>query len=194
MSGSKPVNWEGSGRQQPLGWWGPLRAEPRPSSVDASSPWLLVALAVGLAALGGTVYVALIQPTLTRHRPGTESSAIGALKTIAKAQTLYREADMDGNGTLEYAPALSCLVNTGPGRNQDLIDEVLASGTKSGYVFRLHRTPDARFLWRASGVRIPGTTGDRYFGANMAGLIFFSTQGPVRFNPDGSSPDQQLGQ
>ena len=171
-----------------------LMAEPRPSSADASSPWLLVALAVGLAALCGTVYVALIQPALPARKGGTESAAIGALKTIANAQALYREADMDGNGTLEYAPALSCLVNTGPGRNQDLIDEVLASGTKSGYVFRLHRNPDARFLWWASAdPRIPGTTGDRYFGANMAGLIFFSSAGPVRFNPDGSSPDQVLG-
>lgn len=165
-----------------------------PPSAHGSSPLFLVAVLIGLAALGGAFYLG-VYPGLTRRGGGNESAAIGALKTIANAQTLYREGDMDGNGTLEYAPALSCLINTGKRRDEDLIDEVLAAGAKSGYLFRIEFSADTRFIWAATAEPIkPGVTGGRYFGANMAGLIFFSSTGPVRFNADGSSTNSVLGQ
>ena len=157
-----------------------------PPSAHASSPLFLLALLIGLAALGGTAYL-VVSPRFTRRRSG-ESSALGALKSIANAQVLYREADKDGNGTLEYAPALSCLINTGQRRDEDLIDELLATGTKYGYAFRIEPSEDTRFVWAATASPIePGVTGDRCFGINMAGQLFFSSTGPVRFTPDGSS-------
>ena len=37
------------------------------------------------------------------HRHSCDTAAIGALKTIGTAQSLYRESDRDGNGELDYA-------------------------------------------------------------------------------------------
>ena len=130
---------------------------------------------------------------LGRRGPGNEGAAIGALKAVGNAQTLYREGDKDGDGTLSYAPTLVQLTNTGTRGDEDLIDEVLGAGTKQGYVFAI--TSSSQFGWTANAnPYIPGTTGDRYFGANMTGLIYFHTERPVLFNPDGSSDDPVIGQ
>lgn len=134
---------------------------------------------------------------LSARKNGNESAAIGAIKTIANAQTLFREGDKDGDGTLQYAGSMANLANTGPAGTEDLIDEVLAGGTKSGYNFTCQNpgTPQDQFIWTANAQPVvAGTTGDRYFGGNMAGLIFFNSTGPVTFAADGSSTNTVLGQ
>ena len=149
--------------------------------------------------LGGFALLGLLLCVLTpyliphgRHGHGNEAAAIGGLKAITMAQTLFREGDKDMDGTLSYSPTLVQLTNTGSSKQEDLIDEVLAGGTKQGYVFAI--TSSSEFGWTANAnPAIPGTTGDRYFGANMSGLIFFNSERPVQFSPDGSSDDPVLG-
>ncbi|MBL4848054.1 MAG: hypothetical protein JKY65_21265, partial [Planctomycetes bacterium] len=45
---------------------------------------------------------------------GNEVAAIGSLKTLSMAQTLFREGDKDGNGALDYANDLPTLVLKSP--------------------------------------------------------------------------------
>src|SRR5690606_11400557 len=140
------------------------------------------------------VLLAAVLPSFFGHHRccTNDSAAIGALKTIANAQWLFSEGDKDGDGSPNFAPTLRALANTGPGKNEDLVDEVLAGGTRSGYVFAITSVSQGGWTANAAPAR-PGVTGDRYFGINSAGQLFFSLTGPVRFNPDGSSPDAQLG-
>ena len=148
------------------------------------------------AGCGALALVSLLAAPLVcvkARKDTNEAGVIGALKSLANAQVLYREGDKDGNGTLEYAPALSCLINTGPGRDENLIDEVLASGTKQGYVFAITSASAAGFTATAAPVK-PGETGTRFFGINAQGEVFFATRGPVSFKQDGSSRAQVLWQ
>lgn len=142
---------------------------------------------------------------LSARKNGNESAAIGAIKTIANAQTLYREGDKGNglggapDGTLQYASTILSLSNAGQNLNEDLIDQVLAGGTKSGYNFTVNvgtPAPADQFIWFSNANPVvPGTTGDRYFGGNMAGLIFFSSAAPVVFvAADGTSTASVLGQ
>lgn len=133
---------------------------------------------------------------LSARKNGNEAAAIGGLKALANAQTLYREGDKDTNNTLEYAPALANLTNTGSTGMEDLIDEVLASGVKQGYAYTLTvpAAPNDQFVWTClADATVQGTTGDRHFGGNMAGLIFFDSGAAVTFAADGSSTNAVLG-
>jgi hypothetical protein len=94
-----------------------------------------------------------------------ESAAIGALKTISVAQTLFREGDKDGNGVLDYAGSLEALGKT------QLIDKVLARGEKQGYRFVVcHGSKAPEFIWMA--VASPKDGKGRHFAVNQAGVIY----------------------
>ena len=132
---------------------------------------------------------------LSARKNGNEAAAIGSLKAIISAQTLYREGDRDADDTLQFAPSLVALTNTGAS-SDDLIDEALASGTRAGYAFTLTvpAAPGDRFIWTCiADPTVPGTTGDRYFGSNMAGLIFFNAVVAVSFATDGTSTSPVIG-
>lgn len=133
---------------------------------------------------------------LAARKNGNEAAAIGALKAIANAQTLFREGDKDTDNTLQYASALANLTDTGSTGAEDLVDEVLASGTKQGYTFALAApaAPQDQFVWTCQAdATVQGTTGDRHFGGNMGGLIFFDASAAVVFAADGSSTNAVLG-
>ena len=108
---------------------------------------------------------------IENRKAGNEAAAIGALKTVNIAQTLFREADKDGNDILDYAPDLETL-----SRHQ-LIDPVLGSGTKQGYIFSLTRSsnnPELRWNCTAKP-QSPGTSGIRYFYIDETGVIRYET-------------------
>lgn len=153
----------------------------RPSSKAAC-------VALTLMLVGGALVVGYALNQTRRY----SSAPIGGLKAIHNAQILYREGDKDGDGTRNYAPSLQALINTGTTGEEDLIDEVLASGTKQGYVYAITSVSQSGWTANANPGE-PGVTGDRYSGVNMNGQVFFSLKGPVRWNPDGTSPDPELG-
>lgn len=96
-----------------------------------------------------------------------ERAAVAALKTLETAQALFREADKDGNSELDYAADLAALGAC------DLIDSVLASGTKQGYRFSLVRSKKApEFLWMAVASPVePGISGSKHFAINHEGVV-----------------------
>jgi len=149
-------------------------------------------LLLGASALIAATCLWVLPNFLSGTRCTNDAAAIGALCAIRNAQTLYREGDKDGDGVRTYAASLSRLANTGPSGREDLIDEVLAGGVKQGYSFELASSSAGSWTATASPTA-PGVTGTLYFGANMAGQIFYSETGPVRFNADASSPDTLLG-
>ena len=120
-------------------------------------------LAVGLAVAQDDFYA-------------NERHAIGALKTIMTSEAVFREGDKEVDGNLDYG-MLSELSNT------TLVDAVLGSGTKQGYLFEAsYSYATSEFLWWATASpEKPGETGERYFFTNQAGVIYESTK-PFEFN------------
>lgn len=126
------------------------------------------------------VATAVVVPALSRHHHrGAEAPAIGSLRTLLSAQVVFREGDKDGDGVLDYAADLAELSQAA------LIDPVLGGGVKQGYRFRIVRsatTPE--HLWAATADPVaPGTTGDRFFATTHAGVIYYTTSGPIPIDP-----------
>ena len=89
---------------------------------------------------------------------------------------LFREGDKDQDGVLNYGT----LDQLG---SAQLVDSVLANGTKQGYHFSVRSGPDVELEWSASAVpAVPGTTGSRCFYVDQSGLIYYASeaiQGPL---------------
>ena len=133
-------------------------------------------IAITLFVLGLVSVVAA--PNVIEARKGNNPTpAIGPLKTIGTAQSLFREADMEADGNLDYG-TLPELAAAG------LIDHVLASGTKNGYLFETsYGASTSEFIWFATArPAIPGVTGDRYYAANHEGVTFYTNLGAFSFN------------
>ena len=120
-----------------------------------------------------SIIAAIAIPNLLASRKsGAEASAIGSLKAIGSAEVIFREGDKEKDGDIDYG-MLTELSNT------QLVDSVLGKGTKHGYLFQ------ASYSWLSSDIlwfgvanpQIPGTSGDRYFETNVAGVVYYTTQG-----------------
>src|SRR5687767_8843557 len=136
-----------------------------------NSGFTLIELMIVIAIIA--IIAAIAIPNLIEARKGSnEAAAIGALRTISTAQSLYREGDKEGDGTFDYAGSLTELTVN----NTNLIDSVLAKGTKQGYHFSI-LAADA-FTWSASATPAAHRkSGDRYFYCDESGVIRFSTTG-----------------
>ena len=129
-----------------------------PSSTRGYSHWLSVGLVV---LLGGTMYVNVFIPSCCGS---TEASAISSMRNIVTAQITYQATTGQGR----YAPDLATL------SAQRLIDSVLGSGTKSGYVFILSGE-DLTFTATAAP-QVPGETGNRSFFSDETSVIRCTTE------------------
>ena len=124
------------------------------------------------------IIAAIAIPNLIEARKhGNEAAAIGALKTITTAQSLFREGDKETDTNFDYG-TLTEMSNT------TLIDGILGSGTKQGYNFNVQPgNQTSEFLWFATAnPTVPGTTGDRYFCTNQAGVIYYTSQNSISMN------------
>ena len=128
------------------------------------------------------IIAAIAIPNLIEARKhGNESAAIGSLKAISSAQSLFREGDKDGNGVLDYG-------NLTQLSQQSLVDGVLGAGVKQGYNFTASAGTNVQFTWDADGVpSVVTTTGDRYFYTDHTGVIFYTTTGPISSNGEGGA-------
>jgi type IV pilus assembly protein PilA len=145
------------------------------------------------------IVAAIAIPNLLRSRMAAdEATAVGSLRTINVATITY--AAMYGNG---FAPDLKTLdgAGTGPATcdHAQLIDHILASGQKTGYVFSYKlemldlRGGGVTPRGVANGCTIPGssryminadpitrgTTGQRSFYTDQTGVIRWSIEGPA---------------
>ncbi|MBL4844982.1 MAG: hypothetical protein JKY65_05620 [Planctomycetes bacterium] len=122
-------------------------------------------------------------------KAGNEAAAVGALKAIMNAQTLFREGDKDQDNELDYASNLAALGKT------KLIDSTLASGTKQGYTFEVCRgekdSGSHQFLWMATASPAKPGTG-AYFATNHQGVVFQAGKpfalDPKTCEPQGGTP------
>ena len=140
------------------------------------------------------ILAAVALPNLRDARKAAnEADAIGTLRAIHSAQTLYRDQDTDGNGTLDYARLMTDLCDNG------LLDDSLRNLmgyepyniVKAGYGYAFVGYNDAakssQFKWscRAEPVGYQWndsdnwTTGTRRFFINVDGVIRYTVQGFV---------------
>ncbi|MBI4585904.1 MAG: type II secretion system protein [Planctomycetes bacterium] len=135
----------------------------------AGRPWqvgsggfTLVELMVVIAVLA--IIMAMALPSLFNARmAGNEASAIGSLRTLVSVNSTYKTRFQS------YATSLGSLQTTG------YIDDVLASGSKSGYTFTYTGAVDT---FSITGDPIsPGSSGSRYFFTDESGVIRFSSTG-----------------
>jgi type IV pilus assembly protein PilA len=88
----------------------------------------------------GLVVAAVAIPNLLRSRvAANEASAVGSVRTLNTAQVIYAAtyADRGFAANLSKLGPYDQKFNDASPDHADLIDEILASGTKSGYFFRL---------------------------------------------------------
>jgi len=133
------------------------------------------------------IIAAIAIPNLLRSRmAANEASAVGSLRTLNTACVTYAST---------YGGFPNALTDLGPGAGggasatqADLVDAVLASGAKSGYVFTFtagadgdgNGFPDTYTI--NADPATPGTTGQRYFFTDQSGVIRANTAAQATVN------------
>jgi type IV pilus assembly protein PilA len=153
---------------------------------------------MGLSVIPILIIAAIAIPNLLRAKmAANEASAIGSVRTIETAAISYSETYSNG-----FPPVLASLDGTGNAScdHSRLIDRLLASGQKSGYVFTYialpemedSQPPDSQqavangcttrggraYTLNADPIT-RGTTGQRSFFADQSGVIRVSVEGPA---------------
>ena len=104
-----------------------------------------------------------IPSLLNARKAGNEASAISSLRTLTTVNEQYRTRFQS------YSTNLANL------QTENYIDNVLGSGTKSGYTFTYAGGVNT---WTCTAdPTTKGTTGDRFFFVDQSGVIRFSSTG-----------------
>jgi len=134
------------------------------------------------------IIAAFTIPRLTKSAiPAHEASAIASIRAINEAEMIYASSHPD----LGFTTDLAMLGGTAQGGGEQTIDNVLASGRKSGYSFTY--TPGEKVNGAIRSYTITalpdqvGTTGQRRFFSDETGSIRNNSSGPA----DASSPELQ---
>ena len=155
----------------------------RRTSQARSRGFSLIEVLVVIAVI--LIIAAVAIPRFLRSRMiANETSAVAALRTIATVQVTYESTYKQG-----YAPSLTALgppVGGGPpsAAGAGLVDQVLASGIKSGYTFVYNPIdsngdgqPDA-YTVNANPISV-GQTGERHFYVDQTNVIRWALGGPA---------------
>jgi type IV pilus assembly protein PilA len=123
------------------------------------------------------IIAAIAIPNLLRAKiAANEASAVGSLRTLNTACIAY---------STSYGQFPAALTNLGPeasggtasSTSADLIDSVLASGTKSGYVF-VYTAGNSNQTYTITATPIStGQTGQRMFFTDQSGVIRVNASG-----------------
>jgi len=140
------------------------------------------------------IIAAIAIPNLLRSRmAANEASAVGSMRSINTAEVTYSSTFPDTG----YAANLASLGGTvaqctppavaGIG-NACLLDSVLTLGVKSGYKFAAaggNPINNINTTFVSSGVpSTPGQTGNRGFGSNQSGVIYYTLLGTAATSAD----------
>jgi len=140
------------------------------------------------------IIAAIAIPNLMRSKmAANESSAVGSLRTINTAMVTYSNTYPQQGFAAALVnlggAAAVCATPTGATLNSAcLIDNVLAAGTKSGYVFTATgggQTPAVTYTSLALP-QAPGQSGQRAFCSDQSGVIYNDPSGTACTN--GSTP------
>lgn len=134
------------------------------------------------------VIAAIAIPNLLRSRmAANEASAVASMKSINTSQAVYQLTY--GPGYAPTLPALSdggnpanCIPPTAPvATSACLIDSVLASGTKGGYVFTYVPVAAGGSVgqYTVNGDPAPGMSGQRHFFTDETLVIRFNATAPA---------------
>jgi type IV pilus assembly protein PilA len=125
------------------------------------------------------IIAAMAIPNLLRSKmSANEASAVGSLRTLNTAAITYSTTYGGYPGTLTNMGPATAATST----SADLIDSVLASGTKSGYSFTWSKgatDSNGNVLTYAVNAdpNARGTTGQRSFYTDQSGVIRSNTTG-----------------
>jgi prepilin-type N-terminal cleavage/methylation domain-containing protein len=136
------------------------------------------------------IIAAIAIPNLMRSKmAANQSSAVGSLRTINTAMVTY-STNYPGVG---YAASLAVLGGTAAScagstyassSNACLIDNVLASGTKSGYVFAAASgggVPAVTYTSLATP-QVQGQTGQNAYCSDQSGVLYYNNAGTTCTN------------
>ncbi|MFN0058289.1 MAG: prepilin-type N-terminal cleavage/methylation domain-containing protein [Planctomycetota bacterium] len=109
------------------------------------------------------IIAAVAIPNLLASRmTGNEASAVSSLRVLTSVNEMYR-ARFGG-----YAPSLAAMQTSG------FIDNVLSSGSKSGYTLANYSGTNVQWSVQANATT-QGRTGERGFFVDESGVIRFAT-------------------
>ena len=157
-----------SGLELPATTQGLLTIPKRPFLV---SNWVVASVSAVVAVL---LIFAMAVPNLLRSKiAANESSAVGSLRTLNTAAITY----LDAYG--HYPPSLRSFgppVSGKPSEQAaDLVDSVLASGQRSGYLFTYHAYPPfgaaGSYTIQADPLN-PSSSGVRHFSTDQTGVLY----------------------
>ena len=172
-------------------------------SRDSNQGVAVVAIAIvaifglfgGIAMIG--IVAAIAVPALLRARmAGNEASAIGSIRAMSSAQAAYASTHEGRYGTLECLTlSATCPGADGVVSKVPFLDRAAAEpGPRSGYLFRLHMSPDqTHFVYWAEPAEA-GRTGNRAFCVTETSTVLeyldYQFRGPsAPSEPDGGCPD-----
>ncbi|MEZ0229979.1 MAG: hypothetical protein ACAI25_15250 [Planctomycetota bacterium] len=168
-----------------------LRRSMRPEAPPWRGRWTaaLVALFV-LAFVAGIAAVGIVHQTAWLatspdpffeevgggRRRRNEMQAIFSLKALVTSQSIFREGDKEEDGLLDYGTLDELL-------DAKVVDSVLGSGTKQGYVFEVApSTISPELAWFAVASPAHPAMGERFFFTNQSGVIYYTKGRPIAFN------------
>ncbi len=126
------------------------------------------------------IIAAIAIPNLLRSRiAANESSAVGSIRTLNTAQVTYSSTYPNVGFTCTLADLAPPASGNPTSTTAGLIDNVLASGQKSGYTFALGNcTGNPAVTYESTGEPVTvGQTGGRAFCSDQSGVIKFDAGG-----------------
>jgi hypothetical protein len=143
-----------------------MKREPKDLQILATRLWVPIVAIAAAAIVVPNIYL--------QERAPNEASSVGSLRTINVAQSYYAQTHPDKG----FA---SSLAELGPEPGSGLIDSVLASGRKSGYVFVLtSASPDSHGrITHYTVIARPqkyGKEGKHSFLTDESGVFHFTTE------------------
>ena len=130
------------------------------------------------------IIAAIAIPNLLRSRiAANEASCVGSIRTINTSEITYSSTYPN----VGFTDLASLGGAGGSSSGAGLIDAVLASGTKSGYVFAVTTSGTPAALFTVNGDPQNSQTGQRHFYSDQSGVIRFNvsavataTDGPLQ--------------
>lgn len=137
--------------------------------------WRIVGIAAGsMLEFDSDELLVAIKNDLQTPPQASEASAVGSLRTLNTANVTYASTDDTG-----FAPSLQALASGGAKdpspEHSMLIDDVLASGEKDGYVFTYERHGTQAYTITARPKQF-GVSGKRNFFTDESGVIRFTEE------------------